>query len=856
VDGLGGRLRDWLGRARPGGTGIAPRTEPEDDQLAATASRLLDAFQAAIATDRYGGHQQPAERPILDSPPAVQVAVLFAAFERHDRLNTRNSADWGVRSRLAELQRALLRRNQPFTPSQVELLIGRLPRKRHEWSSPGQTVLLDAIARYATRQPLPEAQLAQLRKLRPIAAQAFGATERRRATALFDKVLGAADDQPQPVEAIGVWGEAAQDGLDSLGAVDRQAWVELLLQARTASGAKPSARWLARARPLVEAVGAATCSARLTQWLGWLGDPPPAEQPGEPAGGGRRAPRLSPLALTDNNTALLKGLVWSSMLLADPALVPALADAAAACFKKLPGAGPRSIAVGNACIQALGAIDDRSALVRLQWLRHRLVYIPALRLVDAQLEQAAQRAGLARDELEELLTPTFGLVEGRRREVFGEYVAELALSASGGVELAWARDDGTALRTEPAGARRTDPDGLKALKATVGEIRKVLPAQRGRLEALLLAERSWPLADWRERYLDHGLLAPLARRLIWWFGPPGQARAGIWWQDRIVGLDDQPLDGLPDATPVQLWHPLGVTPASVLAWRRWLEAHQVSQPFKQAHREIYLLTEAELRTGSYSNRFAAHILRQHQMHALAQQRGWRAPLALVYDGAWDSILTLALPHWQIEAEFSVSCTFDDPDPRTGYNDNGVCLYVATDQVRFTPLNSAVVLPLMEVPALVFSEVMRDVDLFVGVASVGNDPTWYDAGPVRHRDYWRRYAFGSLGESAQTRREVLARLLPRLRIGPRCTLDDRFLVVRGDLRTYRIHLGSGNILMEPNSQYLCIVPSPRSTDRVDAGPLFLPFEGDHLLAVILSKALLLADDRKIKDLTIRRQIDWE
>ena len=38
------------------------------------------------------------------------------------------------------------------------------------------------------------------------------------------------------------------------------------------------------------------------------------------------------------------------------------------------------------------------------------------------------------------------------------------------------------------------------------------------------------------------------------------------------------------------------------------------------------------------------------------------------------------------------------------------------------------LPLAEIPALVFSELMRDVDLFVGVASVGNDPNWNDGGP--------------------------------------------------------------------------------------------------------------------------------
>jgi len=38
-----------------------------------------------------------------------------------------------------------------------------------------------------------------------------------------------------------------------------------------------------------------------------------------------------------------------------------------------------------------------------------------------------------------------------------------------------------------------------------------------------------------------------------------------------------------------------------------------------------------------------------------------------------------------------------------------------------------------------------------------------------------------------------------------------------------------------------------------GKLFLPFEGDHMLSIILSKAFLLAEDEKIKDTTITRQI---
>lgn len=199
------------------------------------------------------------------------------------------------------------------------------------------------------------------------------------------------------------------------------------------------------------------------------------------------------------------------------------------------------------------------------------------------------------------------------------------------------------------------------------------------------------------------------------------------------------------------------------------------------------------------------------------------------------------------------------------------LRLSTDQVRFCPLeaaqrtahasgggyhpayaeHAAEALPLEEIPPLVFSEVMRDVDLFVGVASVGNDPTWSDGGPEgRFREYWQGYSFGELSATAKTRKEVLERLVPRLKIAERCSFVDRFLIVKGSLRTYKIHLGSGNILMEPNDQYLCIVPRQ---GEVEGGQVLLPFEGDRTLSIVLSKAFRLADDAKIKDETITRQI---
>jgi hypothetical protein len=162
------------------------------------------------------------------------------------------------------------------------------------------------------------------------------------------------------------------------------------------------------------------------------------------------------------------------------------------------------------------------------------------------------------------------------------------------------------------------------------------------------------------------------------------------------------------------------------------------------------------------------------------------------------------------------------------------------------------LTLEQIPPLVLSEVMRDVDMFVGVCSVGNDATWQDGGPQgRYREYWTSYSFGELNATAETRKDLLAKLIPRLKIADRCKLEGRFLLVLGDMRNYKIHLGSSNILMEPNDQYLCIVPNQSS--EALGGKVFLPFEGDRMLSVILSKAFLLAEDTKIKDSTITRQI---
>lgn len=669
------------------------------------------------------------------------------------------------------------------------------------------------------------------------------------------------------------WADRARDDLAGMNEAASDLWQALLEHAAEAKAAKPSAKWAKTANALREPIDTDDFVRLICVWFD-LVDKPRTQEAERPH---HWAP--DPAHLIDETHAdILKGLCWIASTIPDPDLTRALGRLAISCYRKVPGIGPRAVKIGNAAVYALGQTPGRDALGQLALLRVKVKFGSAQKLLEKALNAAAEREGLPRNEIEELAVPSYGLTDvGLRREPLGDYTAELRVTGFARPVLGFIKPDGKPQKSVPAAIKDTHADDLKELKAAAKDIGAMLPAQRDRIDGLFLDNKSWDYATWRERYLDHPLVGVIARKLIWRFAPgkagawdaDARAAAAIWQGDGLVGLDAKPIR--PDnTTRVRLWHPIEVERSEVTAWREFLESREIVQPFKQAHREVYLLTDAERATNVYSNRYAAHILRQHQFNALCAARGWKNTLRLAVDDEYPpACRTLAA--WNLRAEFWIEVAGDEHGDDV--NEAGVYNHLVTDQVRFYRREAAVAtahasgggygtagmsgtnddpLPGHTVPPLVFSEIMRDIDLFVGVTSVGNNPAWQDGGPEgEHRDYWWSYSFGDLTATAETRRDILSRLIPRLKIADRCTLDGKFLTVRGDIRTYKIHLGSGNILMEPNGEYLCIVPG-RSDPKMPQ-KLYLPFEGDRTLAVILSKVFLLAEDTKITDETITSQI---
>nr|WP_062338070.1 DUF4132 domain-containing protein [Herbidospora sakaeratensis] len=586
----------------------------------------------------------------------------------------------------------------------------------------------------------------------------------------------------------------------------------LLRHWKTARSTKPSARWLKTAASMLTPDATALVRDLLTRLA--------AHRERNDEGGFLKERTIIPV----------RGLIWTCQVIEDRWVNSLLTNVGLTCATGSNGMGStcRCEPLANAVVGVLSRRGGLGVIVPLARIQSKARSRSVQNNLTKALAAVADETGLSHDQLLDRTVPTFGLdAHGLREERIDGHLVRLNVD---GPTLSYVNAAGKPVKSAPQAIRK-DPV-LADLKIVLKEIRQAQAAERLRLEQALVHEREWPWHEVVEHLLDHPLTGNYARTLVWQTadgvtGLPVRTETG-WALTTLDGEHHAPTE------PVRLWHPVNATADEVRTWRDHLLETGVRQPFKQVFRELYLLTPAEEATATYSNRFAGHVLRYGQTKTLLLDRGWTGLTLGHFGSSGDGercTVTRDLKGWRAGWDMHLASSHHD-------DDGGQASLCSTDRITFSA-------DVRDIPPLIFSELLRECDLAVGVASVGRDAQAMGG----HEAYWHSYGFGELTESATTRRDVLTRLLPKLHIADRAELTDRFLRVRGDLRTYKIHLGSGNILMEPNDAYLCIVPG------VDRNQVFLPFEEDGgMLSVILSKALLLAADTAITDPTITRQIN--
>ena len=136
----------------------------------------------------------------------------------------------------------------------------------------------------------------------------------------------------------------------------------------------------------------------------------------------------------------------------------------------------------------------------------------------------------------------------------------------------------------------------------------------------------------------------------------------------------------------------------------------------------------------------------------------------------------------------------------------------------------------EIPDVIFSEVMRDVDFAVSVAHAGGvDP--------------------EMSHSTIEMRRAIAEFSMTLFKIKNVTFTENHAIVKGKKGEYSIHLGSG-IIHKVGGTMINVLPI-HSAHR---GRVFLPFvDDDPKTAEIISKIVLFAEEDKIRDPYILKQL---
>lgn len=384
----------------------------------------------------------------------------------------------------------------------------------------------------------------------------------------------------------------------------------------------------------------------------------------------------------------------------------------------------------------------------------------------------------------------------------------LGIDPWGEIEFAVTKDGKTLADIPP---KLKKDKQIAALRERKTELKRQASRIRVALEQFMCRGENVTGAELQD-LMKHPLLAPMLGGLVL----VGDGVMGYPVSDgKVLENFAGEKDALKKDEKIRIAHPVDLLPAAKWhAWQKDCFAKERIQPFKQVFRELYTLTKPEKDEGKQSRRYAGHQVQPRKAMALLGARGWvHHPEEGVRKTYHDAGVTVWLE-------------FDEPF-YTPAEIEGLTL----EAVHFTKRGGdGKPLKLTTLPPRLFSETMRDLDLVVSVAHRGGVDPEASASTLEMR-------------AALVKETCSLLKLTNVR------LKDNFAFIKGSLGEYTVHLGSA-ITRKVPGEMLFIV----AVQAAHRGRLFLPFaDNDPRTAEVMSKVLLLARDKEIKDPSIIEQL---
>lgn len=427
--------------------------------------------------------------------------------------------------------------------------------------------------------------------------------------------------------------------------------------------------------------------------------------------------------------------------------------------------------------------------------------------VEAALRNLATNAGFS-DTMRLTLRMETKLIENNQ-ELFeekqvGEWTFQLLIDNQGTAQIQ-CRKDGRQLKSIPAKAKK-NPYVVR-----LQDMKKQLTEQyrrtRRMFEQAMEDGSEFTLEEMRQ-LCENPVVSPIVSKLIF----KSEDALGIFNGLALCDLDGLILEDHADAKLI-VAHPLHLYCSGCWhSFQKYLFDNKIAQPFRQVFRELYVKTKEEL--GCFTSlRYAGNQIQPKKAAACLKERRWVADIEAGLQKIYyqDNIVATiyALADWFTPADIEA--------PTLEY-------------VAFYDRKSGQALKIDDIPDVIFSEVMRDVDMAVSVAHAGGvDPE------TSH-------------STVEMRAAILSFTLPLLRL-KNVRVEGSHAFIDGNLANYSVHLGSG-VVHQLGGTMLNVMPV-HSQHR---GRFFLPFvDDDPKTAEIISKIILFAEDLKLKDPSILEQI---
>ncbi|KGE12578.1 DUF4132 domain-containing protein [Sphingobacterium deserti] len=383
----------------------------------------------------------------------------------------------------------------------------------------------------------------------------------------------------------------------------------------------------------------------------------------------------------------------------------------------------------------------------------------------------------------------------------------LTVDEEGKAELLVNRN-GKALKSIPDKLKKNK--AIESLKDGKAYLSKQFSRTKQALENSMLRRDRYSPSELRQ-IMEHPIVRAMLSKLVLY--KPDTQQTGFWSDAGLVDSEGK-LAPIKDSDQLLIAHPFHLyDTAQWDLYQRYLFKHTIQQPFKQVFRELYVPTADELEQRTRSTRYQGQQIQPKKTIALLRGRGWTVSyeegLQKVFHKEGYLVTMFAMADWYSPSDVEAPTL------------ELICFYGLRDRE---------LLPITDIDPVVFSEVMRDMDLVVSVAHVGEvDP--------------------EASHSSMQMRAALAKESATLFGLENVEVKERHVLVRGTLAEYSIHLGSGMVAIA--GRQLALIPV-HSQHR---GRVFLPFvDDDPKSAEIISKMRYLAQDNKIKDPTVLDQIN--